>query len=285
MQPVKTSCGNRISATLVALGVLVLVPTAHAQLVAVEADNGTLYTVSTADATLTSIGETGLPGIGALEYNPHDGFLYGLTTGADAALYRIGVAPSLDEVRSVDLVGELGVALFEGALAFGSDGTAYAVNGGTTTTAVLTLDLATGAASVLDFLDGRHDIGGLGWRGDGMLVGLDATNDQLIAVDPITLSLANVDELDPWPDMGSVGGMAFFEDSFYFATAGPLAVSEGSNSLYTFDPMNGDPVTIGSFDDTITGTGISGLAIVPEPATLCLLVLGGAGMLRRRRMA
>ena len=188
----------------------------------------------------------------------------------------------MDQVQSVDLVGELGVFLFEGGLAFAPDGTAYAVNGGVTTTALLKLGLDTGVATVVNMLSGRHDIGGLGWRSDGLLVGLDGTNDQLVTIDPVTLAIENIDELDPWPMMGSVGGMVLLGDAAYFATGGPLAISEGSNSLYTFDPVDGDPSWVGSFDGTITGTGISGLAIIPEPATLGLVLIGCCAVLRRR---
>lgn len=285
MQPARIFNGICPVPVAAALALLLAVPVTLGQLVAVEWDEGRLYNVSTTDASLTLIGGTGLVGLGALEFNPSDGFLYGLTTGEQAALYRIGISPAADEILSVVSVGELGVYVFEGGLAFAPDGTAYVVSGGITTSTLLTLDLDTGVAAVVNVLDGRHDIGGLGWRSDGLLVGLDATDNALATIDPVTVALGLADDdgvPDAWPIMGSVGGMALLGEAAFFATGGPLAVTPGSNGLYMFDPFNGDPFLIGGFDGTVTGIGISGLAIIPEPATLGLVFIGCLAVLRRR---
>jgi hypothetical protein len=259
-----------------------------APLIAIEFDTGNLYSVSTDDASLALIGDTGLTGVGALEFNPVDGFFYATTTGPTAALYRIDISPVLDSIENVTLVGPLGINSFEGALAFAPDGTAYGVNEGVTNVASLyTLNLSTGAASVVgpivpndDPLD-RHKISGLGWRSDGMLVGLDGTAEDLVSIDPQSTILEQIAGLTP--TLGSVGGMTILDGTGYFVTAGPNAAHAGSNALYSFDLFTGQQSFIGSFDGIVTGTGFAGVSIIPEPATLTLLVIGAfAGAFRRR---
>ena len=75
--------------------------------------------------------------------------------------------------------------------------------------------------------------------------------------------------------------MAAVGDSGYFATAGPGASIPGSNQLYSFNLFTGDHTLIGSFVGTITGTGIGGLAVIPEPMTIALvmtILLGAVGI-------
>jgi len=90
------------------------VPT-HGQLIDVEEDTGKFYSISTADSAMQLIDSTGITGLGALEFNPHDGFFYGFTTGASPSLYRFTVPPTLDHVTS-ELVGPLGFFAFEGGV-------------------------------------------------------------------------------------------------------------------------------------------------------------------------
>jgi len=265
-------------------------PASGPPLIGVEMNSGMLWRIERADAALTEIGPTGVTGLGALEFNPNDGFLYGVRFGdvADSALYRIAISPSLTDVLSVDLIGGLGIVCTEGGLAFDDNGTAYVLNGAGPTPALAEIDLATGMVTDHVFLDGHHDIGGLGWRSDGMLVGLDGTTDMLIAIDPATGHTDDIRSVGIASPVGSVGGMYLEGDVGYFATAGPEAYMPGTNGLYTFDPFGVDPVqavgaswTPGHFDG-LQDAGISGLAIVPEPATLSLLLLGGLALLYRR---
>ncbi len=139
----------------------------------------------------------------------------------------------------------------------------------------------TGQATVVNNLQGRHDIAGLGWRGDGMLIGLDSTDNALLAIDPTNAGATTIDSIAPI--IGGVGGMALLDGSGYFVTAGPLALQPGSNGLYFFDAITGDHAFIGSFENLILGSGFSGLTVVPEPTTLILLTLAGVSLLRRKR--
>ena len=268
---------------LLACVLLMVVPVAQAgfvpvDLVAIDWDAGDLYRVSTSDATLSFIGNTGLSDLnfGALELG-NDGFLYALTMGTEASLYTIDPSDA-----STTRIGPLDVFLFEGGLAFAPDGTAYAVSSGFEIDPYLvSIDLATGQATEIGSLGARHDINGLGWRSDGMLVGLDRVDGALLAIDPVTAAVSHVADIGPV--VGGVGGMVLGDDFGFFATAGPGHFDPGSNEFYWFDPVTGDHVLVGDFDATITGSGISGLAVIPEPATLVLLTLGGVGLVSRRR--
>ena len=254
-----------------------------APLIGVEENTGDFYAISTTNASLQLIGHSGVEGLGALEYNPHDGCFYGFTTGEAPeapVLYRFDIPTTLDAVTPHS-IGPLGVHAYEGGLAFAPDGTAYAVNGGVTVPYLVTLNLNTGHATVVNSMVGRHDIAGLGWRGDGVLIGLDSTDNALLAIDPTTAGATTIDSISPI--IGGVGGMALLDGSGYFVTAGPLALHPGSNGLYSFNAYTGEHAFIGSFDNVILGSGFSGLSIVPEPATLTLLALAGAALLRRKR--
>ena len=250
---------------------------------AVEFDTGNLYSVSTADASVSLIGATGQANLGSLEYNPHDGFYYAFTIESEAPfanLYRIALSPGLDSVQSVEHVGPTGVFVSEGGIAFGPDGTAYAVNAGVTVPALFELDLTTGAATEIDFFEDRHASAGLGWRSDGMLIGLDSTDNDVLLIDPSTAAVQVLSDVDF--TIGRVGGLTLAGEVGYFVTAGPNADIPGSNALYSFFASTGEQQFIGSFENVIGGTGLSGLSVVPEPATLALLGLGGFGLLRRR---
>lgn len=251
-----------------------------APLIGVEEDTGDFYAISTADASIQFIGHGGVVGLGALEYNPHDGFFYGFTTGEAPVLFRFDIPTTLDAVTPHS-IGPLGLFAFEGALAFAPEGTAYAMNGGITVPSLLTLNLSTGRATVVNSMQDRHDIAGLGWRGDGVLIGLDSTDNALLAIDPSTVAATTIDSI--LPIIGGVGGMALLDGRGYFVTAGPLAANPGSNALYSFDALTGEHVLIGSFEDVIVGSGFSGLSVVPEPATLTLLAIAGAALLCRKR--
>ena len=299
----------RLRVLLVACVLLAVVPVADASfidvgLVGIDFDSGALYDVAS-DASISVIGHTNVPGIGSLELGP-GGLLYGFTVGSTATGYAINPS-NADVVLEAPLdISSLG-RTFEGGLVFvpvddRENGVmAYAVNGGNedfpSLFKIVTDGVDAWAESVGTMDGGQHDIGGLGWRSDGKLIGLDRVSNALIVIDPLsahTEHLADVPE-----DVGSIGGMVIInggprgdESIGFFSTAGPGATFDGSNELYSFDPYAQNPVAptpLGVLhprtddDPVITGSGIGGLAIIPEPMSLTLLAVGGLTLLRRRR--
>ena len=129
-----------------------------ATLLGVDRDSGNLYQISTVDASLTFIGNTGIQLLGNLEFAPN-GLLYAFTIGSDATLYRID--PNTAQSTAV---GRLGVReVFEGGLAFAPDGTGYGVNGENANTPQLfRINSSTGQATIIGTISGgAHDINGL----------------------------------------------------------------------------------------------------------------------------
>jgi len=253
---------------------------ASAQLYAVDRDSQNLYTVSTSNAALTLVGNTG-QSLGSLEYRPSNGFLYGFTLGSGAQLYRINPANA-----NTTLVGGLGGDfVFEGGLVLAPNGTAYATNKNNALAAQLfTIDLDSGATNLIGTISGGdHDINGLAWRSDGMLVGLDRETNSLLAINPASAASSVIAALAP--TVGGIGGMAAVGNTGYFSTSGPGGSVPGSNQLYSFNLFTGAHALIGSFAGTIAGTGIGGLALIPEPTAGTLVftgILGMVGLGRRR---
>lgn len=249
------------------------------ELFGIHQDTGDLWKISTVDASLTPAAQLGVTPMGSLELAP-DGDLYGFTVGLAPVptLYRID-----SQTYDVSAVGPLGLDfVFEGGLAFGSAGEAYAVNSKASENPKLfSIDLNTGQGTEIGIISGgSHDFNGLAWRSDGMLVGIDSVTNALLSIDPSNATSVEIAILDPI--LGAVGGMAAIGDTAYFVTAGPgIDTFFGTNSLYSVDLFTGDTLFIGSFDGTIDGKGFSGLAI-PEPATLLLLLVGAGVSLRRR---
>lgn len=264
-------------------------PVLGGSVLGIHAVTGELYSISTDDASLTLIGNTGVANLGSLEFAP-DGTLYGFTSGANPVLYIIDPATALTTaVRPLNL----GTDVFEGGLAFSPDGTAFGTNAGTVNSpSLFSLDLENGLDFVIGTLNGgaRHDIGGLAWREGvvGALIGLDRVSGTLLVIDPVDASTTVLIDLNPGIIAGVIGGMTLFNSGGsknevvgYFSTA----AATGTNSLYRFDPFTGVHTLVGKFDpDVISGAGIGGLAIIPEPTSLALLFLGGLTLLHRRRM-
>jgi hypothetical protein len=274
---------KHLGLTLALAGLCVLVsPAAFGDLYGIEYDTGYLYSISPADASMTYIGSTGLvSGLGSLEYYVNDsGQLYGFTCGDAAAARLYSINPSTAEAMEI---GPLGLNfVYEGGLAFSPAGIAYGVNANNVATPQLfTIDLDTGAGTVVATLSGgQRDVGGLAWRSDGMLVGLERVSNALVEIDPATGATSVIATLNP-DYVGAVGGMAAMGDTGYFACGNTYSSIPGSNALYSFDLYTGDYQFIGGFAPTVTGIGISGLAI-PEPGCLGLVALGVTALLRRR---
>jgi len=243
-----------------------------AMLVGVDYDSGTLYEISTNNASSTNdvslsfIGNTGITKLGCLEF-AQDGFLYAFDVEQEefSSLYRID--PESAQNTNIAILSEF---VYEGGLAIASDGTVYGVNAGRNENPLLfKLDLLTGLVTVITNISGgKHDINGLAWRSDEMLVGLDRVSNSIVAINPTNGVTSTITNLDI--DVGAVGGMAVLNGTGYFSTAGPIT---GSNELYAFDLFSGAYRWIGKFPtnfiadcstNVIRGEGISGLAVVPD---------------------
>jgi len=257
--------------------------TRAATLLGVESDTGKLYEISTENASLSLIGNTGIRELCSLDVSP-DGILYGFNVGSEAVLFQID--PKTAQTTPVGPLG-LFAGMVEGGLAFApEDGTAYGLNLGTETNAQLVrIDILTGEATPVGALSGAtNDINGLAWRSrDRMLVGLNRISNSLVAIDPLTAACSVITQLNTV--VGGVGGMAALGDTGYFSTAGPCITKQpdgqqgtpGSNELYSFNLYSGEYTFIGRFPtdpaascsgEVILGWGISGLALVPDsPAT------------------
>jgi hypothetical protein len=238
---------------------------ADAELFGIDRTNGDLYRISTSNADLSLVGNTGVPNLGSLEYRPGDGFLYGFTLGSSSTLYRIDPATA-----NATAVGPLGIGLvFEGALQLAPNGIAYGANQGSSSSPVLfTVNLDTGVATTIGTISGGvHDINGLAWRSDGMLVGVDSTTNSLLAINPANAQSSTIAALSP--TVGTRGGMAAVGDSGYFSTA---AIT-GSDELYSVNLFTGAHALVGSLGFT-SGAGIGGLAIIPEPSAFVLAAIG-----------
>ena len=256
-------------------------PIANAALLGIDKNNGDLYDISPITATPTLIGSTGIAEMGSLEFAP-DGILYGFTTGttlpSTATLYRID--PQTANATAIGLLND--GKIFEGALAFAPNGTAYGTNANSALSADLfTINLQTGKATTIGTISGgSHDINGLAWRSDGKLVGLDRVTNSLLAIDPTSAVSSVISPVTPL--VGGVGGMAVLDGVGYFVTSGPGGSAPGSDELWAFDLFTGVQVRIGSLSPTITGTGIGGLAAIPEPTSGIAIVFSVAFVVRGR---
>jgi hypothetical protein len=235
----------------------------------IDFDSGNLYRVSTANAALTLVGNTAVPGVAEIQFAPNGG-LYAFTSGGAPDLYQIN-----PNTATATLIGPLNIGfVFEGGLAFAPDGTAYGVNQNAANVANLfTINLNTGQATIVGTISGgAHDINGLGWRSDGLLVGLDRVSNSLLTINPVTASSSVLVPLTP--AVGAVGGMSVIADQGYFSTAGLGASISGSDELYSFNAITGSYSLVGSFLPAETSTGISGLALapVPEPSSVALVL-------------
>jgi len=246
-------------------------------LVGVHSETGDIYEISPGNAASTRVATTGVPGLGSLELTP-DGLLYGFTTDVGATLYCID-----PDDFSTTAIGQLAPALFffEGSIVFAPSGAVYGTNLGEDLNAQLfSIDILTGQAMAIGTMgSGEHDINGMAWREDGMLVGLDRVTNTLWTIDPSDATMTFIATVDPL--VGGVGGMVAVDGMGFFTTSGPGGATPGSNELYSFDLFTGAHTLIGTLSPTITGVGISGLA-VPEPASLLLTLLGGLAVIRRR---
>jgi hypothetical protein len=159
-------------------------------------------------------------------------------------------------------------------LAISPAGVLYAANdGGLGSDLLYTVDTATGQATLVGST-GVAGIQALEFSGTGVLygweVGTFGPGMGLVTINPLTGAVTDVN-----PAIGGnsaqIQGLAF----------GPNGLLYGArDALYTIDLATGAIILVGSggYSD------VRGLAVVPEPSTAVLLVLGASMRLLRRRL-
>lgn len=253
------------------------------ELVGIEWDTGDLYGISIADASTTLIGKTKVQEAADLALAP-DGMLYTFRTGDTIVPYKINPFNAVSE--SKDPIFTDGLKVFEGALAFDSDGTGWAANlGDADKSQGMTLPFGEmgylGGGVTIGAQIGAfpHDINGWVNFVDDSLLGIDRETNALVKVFKSNFDLAQMKVLDF--KVGEVGGITELNGKIYIATGNETPLYGGTNSLYELDLQTLNARLIGKFG--LTGLGFSGIAPVPEPATIVALSLGSAFLLRRHR--
>jgi hypothetical protein len=110
----------------------------------------TIYTIDSATGAATLVGLTGFDRVGAIDFNPLNGRLYGI--GADPVSGEFDLITINTATGLATAVGPLGVDIRPGAMSdmsFRSDGTLYAIDG---ITNVYTVNTSTGAATDIGFV-------------------------------------------------------------------------------------------------------------------------------------
>lgn len=207
------------------------------------------------------------------------GHVVGIDTDATGRLFAltsfVGVAPNsfyaVEEATGhSNLVGSTGLsAIYEGDLAFNpQDGLFYGVQDAPQgLRRFFRINPATGSAVHLASLGGVGDFSGLTYGRDNRLYCIDVARDLLLELNPFTGAILTVIPLSQ-PLDGDVCGMDYDPAGQELYVAGRVGET---NALFTLNPATGELVQVG-----LTGVpNLSGLTIIPEPATsVCLWMVG-----------
>lgn len=226
--------------------------------------------IGAGDASASLLGNLGLGSSNLFSGLARDplGELYAMTAGDDG-----GVSGSIDRLYRIVLdvvfangVGNLGADLvLGGGLAISPSGAAYGVTRSTVANPsqreLFSIDLVTGAATVIGAFPPNTLISGLTWRSDGMLAGVDSTANELVSIDPSTAALSTVASLTPTVGSG-LGGLASVGDTGFLATGG--LGGSGADELWRVDLITGTQNRIGALSPAFSGNGITGLAALVQ---------------------
>jgi hypothetical protein len=257
------------------ISIFMLVTDANATTMAIASDfnTGIIWNVNLETGDVSNARHTGMEYLGGIEFDS-SGVLYGLRTfpSTASALYKIDV-----DTGEATLIGDLGLQrVYEGGLAW--DHTTLTMYGVQDHMEELFIvDLITGQATIVtDLPISDGDFSGISFDSQGDLYLLESTHNNLWKIDKFSGDIFNILALST--DIDSAAGMDFDPVS------GTMYVIDGPycdipNHLYKLDLNTGNLTLIGV---NTTSDRLTGLTIIPEPATLILVGLGGLVLIGRR---
>ncbi len=246
--------------------------------------DGILYDIDPVTGAASNPRDTSIEHLGGIAFSA-DGMFYGFSASRIPELDS-GVIYLIDPVTGASGGGHyFQVAYGEGDLAFDPRGdlvyvvTSYSTfpdgtPAGAGNDSLFQFDFLTRVQRTVGHISGHLDASGLAFDDSGTLYALDTYGERLI-----TLDTSNADILSSVPlsvPLGAVAGMTFNPATGLMYVAD--GYDDGTKMLYTLDPDTGVLTAIGptGLDD-----GLAGLAFIPEPGTLVLLVAGSLTLVRR----
>jgi len=259
----------------------------------------TLYTIDSTTGAATPVGATGFNRVGAIDFNPLNGMLYGI--GVDPVsrnfdLITINTATGLATAVGPLGVGGLGFLGFAD-MSFRSDGTLYAIDGDTT---IYTINTSTGAARSIGGISSMPFGNALAFSLSDTLYKVD--NEAAYIVDQTNGSGTFVSFMN-YPNVGDrANGMDFDPATgVLFASVrnspfGPGVVDSAPaapfNYLATIDLATGNVTTVGQTVNNLDGLAVqpAGQGVPDSMSTFWLAIPAGVMLLfthqkRRAKLA
>ena len=231
-------------------------------------DDSEVFSINEMTGQDTLIGPSGLPGLNSLARNGRGEILSAAKSapgilGSDTdRLVQIdpvtGLVTAATKLIGSRLFGITALA-FSSNLLFGID--RFALPGPDSYDVLVKIDTATGVVTDAGTLVGTSGLQALDSSPAGTLYGWDALGPGLVIIDPIELTVTDVNpDVDGGPEIQSI---AFSPDGTLFG---------GSTELYRIDVSSGVLTQI----DNSSLADVRGLVYIPEPSTLiCIFGFGG----------
>jgi hypothetical protein len=232
-------------------------------------DQLTVIDRDTADSEL--IGRMNIPSdwaMNGLAFDRVNNILYGISPSADR-IYTID--PTNAEVTPIGDIEALGFDNANGLAYDPNDRVLYATD--LVTNTLFTVDTSTSVGTAIGPIGGGFRlVEGLAYDSTArILYGLaDTLPGHVIVIDPATGDAVGLPNALPLDD-----------DTWRGLTFDPVTdtlFASSDQKLYQVDPATGVGTLVGTLSPPIQG-----LAVIPEPATMGLLALGGLALLKRRK--